>query len=144
MAFNIKTFGPVLQIVFSVMAIAGVLRIYMIVTAGEFPTTTLVGAVVEIATQLFIPWHRYVLKQELPEQKAGGVLMLHGDTPKQIEYGTDGPPVSAFLYTRDMLADRFADWDILRLEDYGADLHEGPGHSGKSALIDLIARRPQL
>ncbi|QEE36744.1 DUF4345 domain-containing protein [Octadecabacter sp. SW4] len=86
MAFNIKTFGPVLQIVFSVMAIAGVLRIYTIVTAGEFPTTTLVGAVVEIATQLFIPWHRYVLKQELPEQKAGGVLMLQGDTPKQIEY----------------------------------------------------------
>lgn len=75
--------------------------------------------------------------------KPGGVLMLHGYTPKQIEYGTGGPPVPELLYTKDMLADRFADWDILRLEDYEADLQEGLGHSGKSALIDLIARRPQ-
>lgn len=75
--------------------------------------------------------------------KPGGVLMLHGYTPKQIEYGTGGPPVPELLYTRDMLADRFARWEILRLEDYEAELQEGPGHSGKSALIDLIARRPQ-
>ena len=62
MALNIKTCDPVLKIVFSAMAIAGVLRIYTMVTAGEFPITTLVGAVVEIATQLFIPLHRYVVK----------------------------------------------------------------------------------
>lgn len=41
------------------------------------------------------------------------------------------------------LADlRGYDWDILRLEEYEAELQEGPGHSGQSALIDLIARRP--
>lgn len=75
--------------------------------------------------------------------KPGGVLMLHGYTPKQIELCTGGPPVPELLYTRDMLADRFADWEILRLEDYEAELQEGPGHSGRSALIDLIARRPE-
>lgn len=75
--------------------------------------------------------------------KPGGVLMLHGYTPKQIEYGTGGPPVPELLYTRDMLAERFDDWEILRLEDYEAELKEGPGHSGKSALIDLIARWPE-
>lgn len=73
--------------------------------------------------------------------KPGGLLMLHGYTPKQIEYGTGGPGSPELLYTRDMLADRFADWDILRLEDYEAELQEGAGHSGRSALIDLIARR---
>lgn len=73
--------------------------------------------------------------------KPGGLLMLHGYTPKQIEYGTGGPPVPELLYTRDMLADRFSHWDILRLEDYEAELDEGTGHSGRSALIDLIARR---
>lgn len=75
--------------------------------------------------------------------KPGGVLMLHGYTPKQIEYGTGGPRSPELLYTRDMLAERFGDWEILRLEDYEAELKEGPGHSGKSALIDLIARRPE-
>jgi len=74
--------------------------------------------------------------------RPGGVLMLHGYTPKQVEYGTGGPPDPALLYTREMLAERFAGWDILRLVDYEAELQEGPGHSGMSALIDLIARRP--
>lgn len=75
--------------------------------------------------------------------KPGGVLMLHGYTPKQIEFGTGGPPVSELLYTRNMLAAQFAGWQIIRLEEYEAELQEGPGHSGKSALVDLIARRPQ-
>lgn len=73
--------------------------------------------------------------------KPGGLLMLHGYTPKQLEYGTGGPPVPELLYTRDMLAKRFGNWDVLRLEDYEAELQEGPGHSGMSALIDLMARR---
>lgn len=70
MAFNIKTCGPVLKIVFSLIALAGILRIYTMVSAGEFPVTTLVGAVVEIATLLLIPWHQHVLKQELSEKTA--------------------------------------------------------------------------
>ncbi len=74
--------------------------------------------------------------------KPGGLLMLHGYTPKQLEYGTGGPPLPELLYTRDMLAERFCDWDVLRLEDYETELQEGPGHSGMSALIDLMARRP--
>ncbi|WP_268956877.1 hypothetical protein [Roseibium aggregatum] len=41
-----------------------------------------------------------------------------------------------------MLSDRFGAWEILRLEEYEAELDEGAGHSGRSALIDLIARKP--
>lgn len=74
--------------------------------------------------------------------KPGGLLLLHGYTPEQIAFGTGGPPYPENLYTREMLQTRFGDWDILRLEAYEADLDEGPGHSGRSALIDLIARRP--
>ena len=69
-------------------------------------------------------------------------MMLHGYTTRQIEFGTGGPPVIEQLYTRDMLADRFSDWDILRFAEYDAELQEGVGHAGRSALVDLIARRP--
>jgi hypothetical protein len=31
--------------------------------------------------------------------------------------------------------------DILELREYEADLSEGPGHSGRSALIGMVARR---
>ncbi len=74
--------------------------------------------------------------------KPGGLLLLHGYTPKQIEYKTGGPPFAENLYTKDLLSDRFGGWDIIRLEEYEDNLSEGTGHSGRSALIDLIARRP--
>lgn len=76
--------------------------------------------------------------------KPGGLLLLHGYTPSQIELGTGGPSKAENLYSKEFLADRFGDWNIIRLEEYRAELHEGTGHSGPSALIDLIARRPDL
>lgn len=71
----------------------------------------------------------------------GGVLMLHGYTPEQAGYGTGGPGNPAHMYTPDMLREAFGDWQIERLAAYERDVQEGRGHSGRSALIDLIARR---
>ncbi len=73
--------------------------------------------------------------------KPGGILMLHGYTPKQVEYGTGGPPSAKNMYTEDLLTSAFSDMKILRLSGYDRDVDEGRGHSGKSALIDLIAQK---
>lgn len=73
--------------------------------------------------------------------KPGGVLMLHGYTVRQLGYGTGGPKVAEALYTSEMLMNRFGDWEIAEFSEYDAELQEGTGHSGPSALIDLIARR---
>jgi SAM-dependent methyltransferase len=72
----------------------------------------------------------------------GGLLLLHGYVPRQLEYGTGGPPTADNMYDVDMLAGAFADFEILRLEEYDREVDEGPGHSGMSALIDLVARKP--
>ncbi len=72
----------------------------------------------------------------------GGLMLLHGYTPKQIEFGTGGPPTPANMYTEAMLRAAFEGWEIIRCTDYERDIHEGTGHSGRSALIDLIARKP--
>lgn len=74
--------------------------------------------------------------------KPGGILLLHGYTPRQIEYGTGGPPQVEHLYTPEMLAEAFSGMEILTLRDYEARLAEGSGHAGRSALIDLVARKP--
>lgn len=76
--------------------------------------------------------------------KPGGLLLLHGYTPNQIGFGTGGPSKAENLYSKDFLAKRFGGWDIVRLDEYEAELHEGTGHSGPSALIDLIARKPPV
>ena len=73
--------------------------------------------------------------------KPGGTLLLQGYTPKQLEYRTGGPPLLSHLYTTDMLREAFAAMDIVDLRDYEADVAEGSGHHGRSALIGLVARR---
>lgn len=62
-AFNIETGGTVLKIVFILMAVAGVSRIYSMVSLGSYPVTTAIAAAVEIATLAFIPWHNYLVKK---------------------------------------------------------------------------------
>ena len=73
--------------------------------------------------------------------KPGGVLVLQGYTPKQLDYRTGGPPILSHLYTRDLLESAFSDLSIIELREYEAEVREGQGHSGQSALIGLVARR---
>ncbi len=74
--------------------------------------------------------------------RPGGRILLHGYTPEQLAHGTGGPPRVDQLYTESLLRSAFGDWEIERLETYERELAEGTGHAGRSALIDLIARRP--
>lgn len=73
--------------------------------------------------------------------KPGGHLVLQGYTPRQLEYKTGGPPLASHLYTEALLREAFSELDIVTLREYEADLAEGSGHHGRSALIGLVARR---
>jgi SAM-dependent methyltransferase len=75
--------------------------------------------------------------------KPGGLLILEGYRPKQLEYGTGGPPVAENMYTRELLESAFGDMEILHLAEYDAEIEEGAGHKGMSALIDLVAQKRQ-
>jgi len=74
--------------------------------------------------------------------KPGGLLLLEGYRPEQIANGTGGPRVPENLYTEALLRAAFSDFEIVELSAYDAVIEEGAGHSGQSALIDLVARRP--
>ena len=74
--------------------------------------------------------------------KPGGLLLLEGYRPEQLTYKTGGPPIAENLYTEPMLRDAFRDLEIVELASYDAVIREGAAHSGMSALVDLVARRP--
>lgn len=74
--------------------------------------------------------------------KPGGYLLLHGYRPEQIANGTGGPGDPACMYTEELLRQEFADLEILELVSEDKIVHEGIGHSGQSALISLVARKP--
>lgn len=76
--------------------------------------------------------------------KPGGLILLQGYTPRQLEYKTGGPPQVAHLYTEEMLRAAFSDCEILSLRAHESVVDEGSQHSGMSALIDLVARKPAV
>ena len=72
-----------------------------------------------------------------------GRILLQGYTPKQLEYKTGGPPAVENLYTQEILRAAFPNWNIEELVEYEDDIAEGSGHRGRSALIGMVARKPQ-
>jgi SAM-dependent methyltransferase len=72
----------------------------------------------------------------------GGLVILQGYRPKQLDYGTGGPSEPDKFYTREMLLDAFGDWEVLVLSEHDSVIAEGTRHVGMSALIDLAVRKP--
>ena len=73
--------------------------------------------------------------------KPGGYVLIEGYGLKQLEYKTGGPDIAEHLYTIDLMREHFGDMQIEVLEEYDAELSEGKGHRGMSALVDLVARK---
>ena len=99
--------------------------------------------VVEIFTQFSSPTERELkwagMRRAL---KPGGLLIIHGYTPKQLEYGTGGPKQVENLYTRRMLENAFPGFREMKITEEECEIHEGASHGGMSAVINFTARKP--
>jgi SAM-dependent methyltransferase len=73
--------------------------------------------------------------------KPGGLLLMQGYRPEQLNYKTGGPSAVENLYTEAMLAQEFADFADLTIRVHDSMHHEGTGHHGMAALIDLVGRK---
>lgn len=99
-------------------------------------------AVVAIFIQFTNPEQRAQMFAGMIQALApGGVLLLQGYRPEQLAYGTGGPSSIQNLYTEPILRDAFASLNILQLRSHDSEIHEGRGHHGMSALIDLVAQK---
>ncbi|MCT8266357.1 class I SAM-dependent methyltransferase [Afifella sp. JA880] len=101
----------------------------------------------DVAVAIFVQFANPTLRAQLFKAMKrallpGGILLLQGYRPEQIGYGTGGPPNPDHLYTRSLLEAAFSDFEIIHLAEHDSEIHEGKGHSGLSALIDLVARKP--
>ena len=100
-------------------------------------------AVVGIFIQFADPVMRTRLfAQMVSTLKPGGVLIIQGYTPKQLEFKTGGPSILEHLYTEDMIRALIGDLEPIDLCLYEKELSEGPKHTGKSALLGLVACKP--
>ncbi|MDO8359411.1 MAG: class I SAM-dependent methyltransferase [Devosia sp.] len=101
----------------------------------------------DLVVAIFVQFASPALRAELfgRMQRAlrpGGLLLLEGYRPEQMGYDSGGPSAVENLYTEPMLRQAFGGMQLLELRAYDAAIEEGKGHSGMSALIDLVAQRP--
>jgi SAM-dependent methyltransferase len=73
--------------------------------------------------------------------RPGGLLLLQGYRVEQLAYGTGGPRAPEHLYTEDQLRAELAAFHLRVLRSHDSELHEGEGHDGMSALVDVVGER---
>jgi SAM-dependent methyltransferase len=99
-------------------------------------------AVVGIFIQFADPAMRArIFQQVYRALKPGGIFILQGYTPKQLEYKTGGPSLIDHLYTEEIIRAHAEKFEILDLRCYEKVLTEGARHSGMSALLGIVCRK---
>ena len=104
--------------------------------------TNAYDAVIGIFIQFADPEMRArIFKQVHQTLKPGGLFILQGYTPKQLEYKTGGPSLIEHLYTEEMIRELSQGFEILDLQCYEKELSEGARHTGMSALLGMVAKK---
>ncbi|QWE29785.1 bifunctional 2-polyprenyl-6-hydroxyphenol methylase/3-demethylubiquinol 3-O-methyltransferase UbiG [Polynucleobacter sp. Adler-ghost] len=102
----------------------------------------LYDAVIGIFIQFADPEMRTrIFKQIHQTLKLGGLFILQGYTPKQLQYKTGGPSLIEHLYTEEMIRELSQGYEILDLQCYEKELSEGARHAGMSALLGMVAKK---
>jgi SAM-dependent methyltransferase len=82
-----------------------------------------------------------VLARAAAGLQPGGVLVLEAYTPAQLAFGTGGPKDMELLPTLAGLRVELTGLDLVIARECERDVIEGAGHSGRSAVVQVLARR---
>ena len=80
-------------------------------------------------------------RKMLEATRPGGLIMIHGYTPKQLQFGTGGPPFVENMYTQACFNEVFGNCETLAYDEYEAEQRSGSAHVGMSALAGFIAQK---
>lgn len=75
--------------------------------------------------------------------RPGGAFLLEAYTPAQLRFGTGGPKTVDLLASLAELRTELAGLDFEIAVERERDVHEGRGHDGHSAVVQVLARRPR-
>jgi SAM-dependent methyltransferase len=99
------------------------------------------SGIVSIFCHLPPPARSRLYRQAVAGLKPGGVLVLEAYTPKQLEFKTGGPPVAELMPTLAELKTELAGLQFEIAREIEREIHEGKLHDGKSAVVQILARK---
>jgi hypothetical protein len=96
-----------------------------------------------VATFAHLPpsLRREVHRQVVAGLRTGGLYLMEAYTPAQLAFDTGGPKDPALLMTLAALREELAGLEFLIGREIERDVVEGTYHSGRSAVVQVLARR---
>lgn len=98
--------------------------------------------IVSIWCHLPQPLRQRVHAQVVQGLAPGGVFVLEAYSVNQLGRGTGGPASAELLLTLDALRSELAGLDLLHLAELEREVHEGTAHTGRSSVVQVLARKP--
>ena len=98
-------------------------------------------AIVSIFMPIMPDLRRTVYDKVRQGLKSGGYFVMEMYRPKQLEYGTGGPPVLEMLINETTIRDELKDLTYEILAEKDREILEGTAHTGKSAVVQLLAKK---
>ena len=97
-----------------------------------------------VATWLHLPpaLRRAVFARAARGLQPGGCLVFEAYTPAQLAYDTGGPRDPQLLPTAAQLREELAGLEFEILRELERDVSEGTAHTGRAAVVQVLARRP--
>jgi len=95
--------------------------------------------IVSIWCHLPQPLRSDVHVQVVAGLRSGGVFLLEAYTPAQLQYGTGGPKSVDLLPTLAQLRTELHGLDLVHAVECEREVREGHGHTGSSAVVDIVA-----
>jgi SAM-dependent methyltransferase len=100
------------------------------------------AGIVSVWAHLPPPLRQRLHAQVVSGLPPGGVFILESYTPAQLAYDTGGPRSVDLLMTAAQLRDELAGLDFEILRELDRDVREGWKHTGRAAVVQVLARRP--
>lgn len=97
--------------------------------------------VVSVFCHVPAPVRRRLYRSVAAGLKPGGVLILEAYRPAQLRFKTGGPPTADLLPTLHDLKNELAGLDFLHAVETERDVVEGTFHTGRAAVVQVVARK---
>lgn len=94
--------------------------------------------IISIFAHLPRPLRARVHRDVVAGLRPGGVYVLEAYTPRQLAFGTGGPSDPDLLMELGDLRQELDGLNLVHARELERDIHEGPTHRGRSAVVQVI------
>lgn len=98
-------------------------------------------AIISIFCHLLPPLRKTIHTHVQKSLKDDGIFLLEGYTPKQLQYGTGGPPVKELLMNLHVIQEELSGLDIIHGVELEREVQEGKLHNGIGSVVQYIGKK---